>query len=120
MSQSMSPQSISTKVVLIFAALGLMPVVAAEDGKDEMQVQNASSPQSGQAIDAPAEKATPASSNDLPDTFAALDRNGNGILSEEEGAQIKPERWQRMDSNDDGKIDRSEFDAVDLDTSLTK
>ncbi len=50
-------------------------------------------------------------SADAKDSFAKMDTNGDGVLSKQEavGDLRLANDWDRLDSNDDGRIDRAEF-----------
>ena len=68
--------------------------------------------------------ATAPSRPDRPDTppgvrpggrfpgFAALDRDGDGNISKEEAPERMRERWDMIDSNRDGKLDKAEQEAL--------
>lgn len=50
------------------------------------------------------------------DNFDSLDKNGNGVLDQEESMQLEAlndaEKFKSADTNNDGTIDRTEFAAV--------
>ncbi len=58
---------------------------------------------------------------DYPDTFEAIDVDGDGYISAEE-ARARPdlhENWQATDSNQDGHLDSAEFSAFEGQGRLT-
>ncbi len=58
------------------------------------------------------------------DNFDSLDKNGNGVLDQEESMQLEAlndeEKFKSADANGDGTLDRTEFAAVIEQTTTTE
>lgn len=48
-----------------------------------------------------------------PDSFAGLDRDGDGFVSRQEGQGLGEKQWRESDLNGDGKLDPAEFSAFE-------
>lgn len=57
----------------------------------------------------------PASPEDIAagSDFTSLDKDGDGYISKEEASADVQDRWETADRNADGKLDQSEFSALE-------